>query len=101
MTTVTEPTLGDQTRSFLKAMANETRQEILLLFADGAELTVGEVADRAGIGQSTASEQLARLRRGGLVTATRDGKLVRYRADRHGIIAQLGELQEYLRRCCP
>jgi DNA-binding transcriptional ArsR family regulator len=101
MTVTKTPELDQTTRAFLKAMASETRQQILLLFAGGAELTVGEVADRAGLGQSTASEQLARLRRGGLLTCTRDGKLVRYRADRDGIAEQLAELQDYLRRCCP
>src|SRR5690349_12401671 len=93
--------LDSSTRAFLKAMASESRQELLLLFADGGDLTVGEVAERAGIGQSTASEQLARLRRGGLLAATRAGKLVRYRADREGIAAQLSELQRYLAACCP
>ena len=38
---------------------------------DGAEWTVGEVAGRCGIGQSTASEQLTLLRRGGLAQGSR------------------------------
>ncbi len=97
----TAPDLDSSTRAFLKALASETRQELLLLFAGGAELTVGEVAERAGLGQSTTSEQLARLRDGGLVRSTREGKLVRYRADRAGIAAQLTELQRYLAACCP
>ena len=88
-------------RAFLRALASETRQQLLLLFADGGELTVGEVARRAGIGQSTASEQLALLRAGGLLTATREGKLVRYRGDREGIVRQLTVLQASLSRCCP
>ena len=95
------PELDRSTRAFLKAMASDKRQEIMLLFAGGAELTVGEVATRAGIGQSTASEQLATLRDGGLVRAERDGKLVRYRAHRDGIAGHLAELQRYLTACCP
>ena len=96
----TAPELDSRTRDFLKALASETRQEIMLLFAGGAELTVGEVAERAGVGQSTASEQLSLLRDAGLVRAERDGKLVRYRADRDGIVAELAEFQRYLRACC-
>jgi DNA-binding transcriptional ArsR family regulator len=92
---------GEQTRAFLKALASETRQQLLMLFADGGELTVGEAAARAGIGQSTASEQLALLRAGGLLTSTREGKVVRYRADRDRIAARLADLQDYLARCCP
>lgn len=106
MTTITQDDtrpleFSDDTRAFLKALASETRQQLLMLFADGGELTVGEVAQQAGLGQSTASEQLALLRGGGLLTSTRDGKVVRYRADRARIAAQLTELQSYLARCCP
>jgi DNA-binding transcriptional ArsR family regulator len=93
--------LDGQTQDFLKALASETRQQIMMLFAGGAQLTVGEVADCCGLGQSTTSEQLAILRRGGLVRSSRDGKLVRYRADPGAIAARLTELQSYLAGCCP
>ena len=99
-TTPTAPELGASTRAFLKALASETRQEIMLLFAGGAELSVGEVAEQAGLGQSTASEQLALLRGAGLLKSTREGKLVRYRADRDGISSQVAEFQRYLAACC-
>ncbi len=65
----------------------------MLLFSRGAELSVGEIAERAGIGQSTASEQLAQLRRAGIITFRREGKIVLYRADREGVIAAMGDLQ--------
>ena len=97
----TPPALDGPARDFLKALASETRQQIMTSFAGGRQLTVGEVADCCGLGQSTASEHLAILRRGGLVTATRDGKLVRYRADPITMGARLAELQGYLACCCP
>ncbi|WP_246585726.1 ArsR/SmtB family transcription factor [Streptomyces yatensis] len=70
--------------------------EALRTLRDGEELTVGEVAERAGLGPSTTSEHLAVLRRGGLLQSTRSGKLVRYRADREGIAEMLGQLHSYL-----
>src|SRR5687768_4747234 len=88
------PELDAETRGFLRALASESRQALLLLFADGGELTVGEVAERAKIGQSTASEQLAMLRDAQVLSSKRDGKLVRYSADRAGISNQLAKLQE-------
>jgi DNA-binding transcriptional ArsR family regulator len=97
----TPPAIDGSTRDFLKALASETRQQIMLLFAGGRELTVGEIAGCCGLGQSTTSEQLTILKRGGLVQSTRAGKLVRYRADPARIAAQLGELQRYLACCCP
>jgi tellurite resistance protein TerB len=88
------------THDFLKALASPTRQRVMLLFARGGELSVGEVAERAGLGQSTASEQLALLRRGGILTSRREGKVVLYRADREGVLAALSDLQQYLLACC-
>ncbi|MGB2569951.1 MULTISPECIES: ArsR/SmtB family transcription factor [Micromonospora] len=102
-----DPTSGDapagldpRTQEFLKALASPTRQRIMMLFARGAELSVGEVAERAGISQATASQQLTLLRRGAVVTARRDGKTVWYRADREGTLAALAELRSYLTTCC-
>jgi DNA-binding transcriptional ArsR family regulator len=93
--------LGRPVQLFLKALASEGRQQAMMLFAGGAELSVGEAAARLGTGQSTASQQLALLREGGLLSARRDGKTVWYRADADGIAAALGELQKYLGACCP
>lgn len=95
------PTVDGPTQDFLKALASETRQQIMLLFAGGTQLTVGEIADACGLGLSTASEHLSILKRGGLVLSTRDGKLVRYRANPATIAARLADLQRYLACCCP
>ncbi|MGC4938536.1 ArsR/SmtB family transcription factor [Kribbella sp. DT2] len=92
--------LAAATHDFLKALASPTRQRIMLLFARGAELSVNEVAEQAGIGQSTASQQLDLLRRGGIVTSRREGKTVLYRADKSGSAAALADLQAYLENCC-
>jgi DNA-binding transcriptional ArsR family regulator len=92
--------LKPTTREFLKALSSPTRQRIMLLFARGAELSVGEVAEQVGIGQSTASEQLAILRRAGIVMYRREGKIVLYRSDRDGAVEVLADLQAYLQTCC-
>ncbi len=63
--------------AFLKALAHESRLHILCKLADG-EKHVGELEEALDIRQSTVSQQLARLRFEGLVTARRDGKLVFY-----------------------
>ncbi|MGC4939237.1 ArsR/SmtB family transcription factor [Kribbella sp. DT2] len=92
--------LSAATHDFLKALASPTRQRIMLLFTRGAELSVNEVAEHAGIGQSTASQQLDLLRRGGVVTSRREGKAVLYRADKQGSATALADLQAYLQSCC-
>lgn len=92
--------LAAATHDFLKALASPTRQRILLLFARGAELSVNEVAEQAGVSQSAASQQLDLLRRGAVVISRREGKAVLYRADKQGVATALADLQAYLQNCC-
>jgi DNA-binding transcriptional ArsR family regulator len=94
------PVPDEVTGRFLKALASESRQQVMLLFAGGAELSVGEVASRLGIGQSTASQQLSQLKDGGLLTSRREAKVVFYRADKERISAALDRLRGFLDGCC-
>ena len=87
-------------QDFLKALASDTRQRILQLFADGQERTVNQIAGEVQIGQSTASEQCTFLRRSGLLRARRDGKEVYYSPDPARAHALLGQLSDLLARCC-
>ncbi|MFB4294656.1 ArsR/SmtB family transcription factor [Nonomuraea sp. ATR24] len=93
--------LTDAARGFLKAMASETRQQIMMLFAGGIELTVGEVAERMSLAQSATSTHLATLRTGGVLTSRREWKTVYYRADPTRIGKALTDLYSTLNACCP
>jgi ArsR family transcriptional regulator len=84
---------------FLKALASETRQAILVLFTTRETLTVNQIAEAVGIGQSTASEHLAVLRRAGLLSATRAGKEVYYRPDYNNMVGSAEHLLNYLKAC--
>ncbi|NTU79331.1 MAG: winged helix-turn-helix transcriptional regulator [Chloroflexales bacterium] len=90
---------GPDLQAFLKAIASETRQAILVLFATNEALTVNQIAEAVGIGQSTASEHLAVLRRAGLLTATRAGKEVYYRPDYPRMVGSAEQLLDYLKSC--
>lgn len=92
--------LSAASQRFLKALASPTRQRIMLLFFGGAELSVGEVAERADVRQPTASVHLDQLRQGGILTSRRSGKSVLYRSDHDGISRALADLQAYLEICC-
>lgn len=61
----------------LKAMSHESRLLILCFLRDG-EKTVGELESLLKLRQPTVSQQLARLRSEGMVTARRDGKAIYY-----------------------
>lgn len=68
---------ADTAAAFLKALAHEGRLMILCHLSQG-ELTVSALEDRLGQRQAAVSQQLARLRAEGLVTARRDGKAIHY-----------------------
>ena len=71
-------TLQDFKAELFKAMANPIRIRILeeLRTCDG--LTVGELQRRVGVEPSNVSQHLALMRRGGLVTSSREGTSIRY-----------------------
>src|SRR5438105_1864601 len=93
--------LTPQLQEFLHGLASETRQHILFyVFADGQEHTVGQVAQQTKLGQSTASEHLAVLKRAGILTSRREGKEVYYRPHREAVLASLAQLTELLTHCC-
>ncbi|WP_240197650.1 ArsR/SmtB family transcription factor [Nonomuraea lactucae] len=92
--------LSDEARGLLKALASETRQQIMALFVGGMELTVNEVAERMSLAQSATSTQLATLRDGGVLTSRREWKTVYYRADPARIGKALSDLQISLNACC-
>jgi DNA-binding transcriptional ArsR family regulator len=85
---------------FFKALGNEKRQEIILnVFADYGEHNIGEVAKRAKIAQSTASEHLSLLKRAGILVSRKLEKEVFYKLNRKDIIATLDEIKSIL-SCC-
>lgn len=61
-----------------KLLADGTRLRLLLTLADGSERAVTELCERVGVSHPLASQHLARLRRGGAVTARREERQVSY-----------------------
>ena len=65
------------TLNFLRLLADPTRLRLILLL-EQAELTVAELQDIMGMGQSRISSHLAQLKRAGVVLDRRAGKNVYY-----------------------
>ncbi len=61
----------------MKALGNETRLVILCTLAEG-EHSVGELNELIPLSQSALSQQLARLRREGLVKTRRESQTIYY-----------------------
>lgn len=62
----------------LKSMANESRLLVLCHLAAEGELSVGQLQDRVGLGQSALSQHLAKLREEGLVATRKESQTVFY-----------------------
>lgn len=63
--------------SLMKALGNEARLMILCTLAAG-ECSVGELNEAVPLSQSALSQQLARLRKQGLVTTRRESQTIYY-----------------------
>ncbi|MGI8780900.1 MAG: winged helix-turn-helix domain-containing protein, partial [Solirubrobacteraceae bacterium] len=60
-------------------IADPSRAAMLDALMGGGSLTAGELARRAGVAASTATEHLTRLEAGGLVVSERRGRVRRVR----------------------
>jgi len=75
----------------LAAMADETRQHILILLQE-REMSVTELSEQFATTQPTISHHLAILRRVKLVISHRDGKHIFYRANPACVAECCGEI---------
>jgi len=76
---------------FCKALADETRQRILVMLLDG-EKCVGDIVDAFHMSQPSISHHLAVLKQYRLVTSRKEGKLVFYDVNRDNIVECCGML---------
>ena len=73
----------ESTTNFLRLLADSTRLRLLLLL-EQEELSVAELQDVLGMGQSRISSHLAQLKRAGVVADRRAGKNVYYGLTKKG-----------------
>jgi len=84
------------TINFLKLLADPTRLRLLLLL-EQEELSVAELQEILGMGQSRISSHLAQLKRAGVVSDRRAGKNVYYGASANGQDSRRGQVVELTR----
>lgn len=92
------------TINLLRILADPTRLRLILLLQEG-ELSVAELQEILGMGQSRISSHLAQLKRAGLVAARRAGKNIYYGevkdAERNGARARVSEIVRTLAKEMP
>ena len=69
---------AEEAAGVLRALSNPSRLLILCQLVE-SEKSVGQLEEALDLGQAYVSQQLARLRSEGLVMATREGRVMRYR----------------------
>ena len=84
------------TINLLRLLADPTRLRLLLLL-EQEELSVAELQQILGMGQSRISSHLAQLKRAGVVSDRRVGKNVYYSANHHGRNSQRERVTEITR----
>lgn len=83
-----------------KSLASEKRIELMFtVFGDKQEHTVGEVAERLQIANSTASAHLAILRRAGILLAEKRAREVYFRVNKDAVQSLVRHLEHWL-TCC-
>ena len=76
---------------FCKALADDTRQRILVMLREG-EKSVGDIVEAFSTSQPTISHHLNVLKRFGLVTNRKDGKQVFYSINQDNVVECCGQL---------
>jgi ArsR family transcriptional regulator len=79
--------------AFAKAIADQTRQEIMRLLCC-QWYCVGDLVDQTGVSQPTVSHHLAILREAGLVNTRREGKQVFYTLNQDAVANCCGVLMQ-------
>src|SRR5438046_9549213 len=85
------------TINLLRLLADPTRLRLLLLL-EQEELSVAELQQILGMGQSRISSHLAQLKRAGAVEDRRAGKNVYYGANENGQDSRRARIKELTRR---
>jgi ArsR family transcriptional regulator len=76
---------------FCKALADDTRQRILVMLLDG-ERCVSEIVEAFDMSQPSISHHLSVLKRFNLVVNRKEGKLVFYDINHENVVSCCGQL---------
>jgi len=87
--------MGADCVEFCKALADDTRLKILQMLMDD-EQCVSDIVGAFSISQPTISHHLNVLRRAGLITSRKEGKMVYYTANRDYVMQCCGHLVNQL-----
>lgn len=80
----------------IKALADETRLEILDLLKNG-EMNVNEIADKCTVSRPTISHHLQIMKRSGVLVSSKDGKEIYYSINMRKLTSLAQSILSYVR----
>ncbi|MDH4182795.1 MAG: metalloregulator ArsR/SmtB family transcription factor [Nitrospinota bacterium] len=84
----------------LRALSDENRQKIIMLFAKHKELCANDIASRFTLSRPAVSHHLNLMKRAGALKARKDGKEIYYSFNKPYVIDLLKSLIKSMESCC-
>ena len=93
-------TSQEECLELLRLLSDQTRQEIILIFAHSKELCANDIANNFSLSRPTISHHLNIMKRAGVLNSRKDGKEIYYSFNKKHVLTLLKGLVETLERCC-
>ncbi len=90
----------DECLGFLRALADKTRQEIIMIFASQKEVCVSDIAKNFTLSRPTISHHLNLMKRSGLLNSRKEGKEIYYSFNKPYVAKVMESILSSIKRCC-
>ncbi len=92
--------LCEECLELFRALADKTRQEIIMVFAANKEICANDIAKNFTLSRPTISHHLNLMRRAKLLNSRKEGKEVFYSINKDYVIDLMESVLEMIKRCC-
>ncbi len=84
----------------LRALSDETRQGIIMVFARHKELRANDIAEKFSLSRPTVSHHLNLMRRMGVLNSRKSGKEMYYSLNKPHVVKLLNSVTKTIGKCC-
>ncbi|TAL64850.1 MAG: ArsR family transcriptional regulator [Bacteroidetes bacterium] len=92
--------LCEECLELFRAMADKTRQEIIMVFAAKKEICANDIAKNFTLSRPTISHHLNLMKRSKILNSRKQGKEVYYSFNKDYVISLMESVFEMIKRCC-
>ncbi len=90
----------DECIELLRALSDNTRQQIIAIFRTHKEVCASDIARQFTLSRPAISHHLNLMKRAGLLRSRKDGKEVYYSFNRDRVTGLIESILESLKKCC-